>query len=181
MRISREEAQRNRERIRQVSGELFRERGFDGVSVNELMKAAGFTHGGFYNHFPSKSALAAAAVADAFARMAEERKAARSLDELLSGYLSGAARNAPAASCPAPSLAGETARQPAEVREAFAGGLEDLIATVENLLPAEEDAETRRARAVALTAQMAGAMMLSRAVPDDHPLAAEMLACVRAP
>ncbi|EHP39008.1 TetR family transcriptional regulator [Cupriavidus basilensis OR16] len=39
---------------------LFRERGVDGVGLAELMKAAGFTQGGFYNHFKSKDALVAA-------------------------------------------------------------------------------------------------------------------------
>lgn len=33
---------------------------FEGVGMAELMKAAGFTHGGIYNHFPSKEVLAAA-------------------------------------------------------------------------------------------------------------------------
>lgn len=175
MRISREEALRNRARIRRVSGELFRERGFDGVAVGELMKAAGFTHGGFYNHFPSKSALAAEAVRDAFERMAETRAGARNLKELTAGYLSRAARDAPAEACPAPSLGGETARQGPEVREAFAEGLEGLIAAVESCLPGEGDTAERRARALAVTARMAGALMLSRAVPDDSPLADELL------
>ena len=39
--------------------EMFRERGFDGIGVGDLTRAAGFTHGGFYNHFKSKDALAA--------------------------------------------------------------------------------------------------------------------------
>ncbi|PJK29279.1 TetR/AcrR family transcriptional regulator [Minwuia thermotolerans] len=176
MRISREEAQRNRERIRKVSGELFRERGFDGVAVSDLMKAAGLTHGGFYNHFPSKSALAAAALEDAFRRMAAERAGARSLDELLRGYLAREAREAPARACPAPSLAAETARGAPEVRQAFAEGLEELIGTVERLLPENGDGEERRRRAAGIVARMAGAMMLSRAVPDEHPLADELLA-----
>src|SRR3954466_11661963 len=47
----------NRERILQAAGRLFRERGFDGVSVAEVMQAAGLTHGGFYGHFESKDAL----------------------------------------------------------------------------------------------------------------------------
>ncbi|ANK79463.1 MAG: hypothetical protein TEF_00670 [Rhizobiales bacterium NRL2] len=175
MRISRQEAQRNRERIRKVSGELFRARGFGGVAVSDLMKAAGLTHGGFYNHFPSKSALAAEALEDAFRRMAAERAGARSLDELLRGYLSRAARDAPARACPAPALAAETAREEPAVRQAFAEGLEELIGTVEHLLPETRDPDDRRRRATGIVARMAGAVMLSRAVPDDHPLADELL------
>ena len=41
----------------------FRERGFENVSVGEVMKAAGLTHGAFYAHFGSKEELKAAAVA----------------------------------------------------------------------------------------------------------------------
>src|ERR1700760_5051972 len=48
-----------RQRILQAAGQLFRERGVDGVGVDAVMKQAGLTHGGFYLHFPSKEALAA--------------------------------------------------------------------------------------------------------------------------
>jgi TetR/AcrR family transcriptional repressor of nem operon len=59
------------------------------------------------------------------------------------------------------------------LRGVFAEGLEGMIASVEAGLEGEGPA--RRARAVALVARMVGALMLSRAVPDDHPLANEML------
>jgi len=58
MRLKQEEVRENRRKIIDTAGRLFRKRGFDGVGVAELMAAAGFTHGGFYNHFPSKEALA---------------------------------------------------------------------------------------------------------------------------
>src|SRR5882757_5405430 len=61
MRLTKEQATENRQSIIDTAGRLFRESGFNGVSVADLMKAAGFTHGGFYNHFPSKEALAAEA------------------------------------------------------------------------------------------------------------------------
>ena len=54
MRITNDQANQNRERVVDTASRLFRERGFDGVSVADLTKAAGFTHGGFYNHFKSK-------------------------------------------------------------------------------------------------------------------------------
>jgi len=43
----------------------FAKRGVDGVGLNELMREAGFTQGGFYNHFKSKDALVAEVVAAA--------------------------------------------------------------------------------------------------------------------
>src|SRR5260370_22699570 len=57
MRLTQAESEQNRKRILEVAGRLFRQRGFDEVGVDDLMKAAGFTHGGFYNHFASKEEL----------------------------------------------------------------------------------------------------------------------------
>ena len=65
MKVSREEATQNRERIIEAAAKLFRERGFDGIGVAELMKSAGLTHGGFYGHFASKEDLMAQACARA--------------------------------------------------------------------------------------------------------------------
>ncbi len=173
MKISKGQAQENRERVVAAASALFRERGFADVPVGDLMKAAGFTHGGFYNHFPSKQALAAEALESAWAQMAAERARADGVAKLLPHYLSRAARNAPGQSCPAAALAGDIGRQPNSIRGVFAAGLEGMIASIETGLDGE--GESRRERAVALVARMVGALMLSRAVPDDHPLANEML------
>ena len=59
MRVTRERAAANREKILEVAGTLFREHGFDGIGVADIMKRAGLTHGGFYGHFASKGDLAA--------------------------------------------------------------------------------------------------------------------------
>src|SRR2546422_11254739 len=59
VRVTREQAAAHRERILDVAGTLFRERGFDGIGVADIMKQAGLTHGGFYGHFKSKDDLAA--------------------------------------------------------------------------------------------------------------------------
>src|SRR5258708_38232946 len=57
MRLTQAESEQNRKQILEAAGRLFRERGFDGGGVDGLMKVAGFTHGGFYNHFASKEEL----------------------------------------------------------------------------------------------------------------------------
>jgi TetR/AcrR family transcriptional repressor of nem operon len=67
MRVTREKAAENRERIVAAASRLFREKGFDGVGLDTIMDRAGLTHGGFYRHFASKDALAAEAVARALA------------------------------------------------------------------------------------------------------------------
>ena len=66
VKLSKEQAARNREQILEVASRLFRQRGIDAVSVAEVMDAAGFTHGGFYNHFADKGALAVEAVLATF-------------------------------------------------------------------------------------------------------------------
>ena len=54
MKVTRERAALNRERIVEAAAQLFRERGFEGIGVADLMKEAGLTHGGFYGHVSSK-------------------------------------------------------------------------------------------------------------------------------
>jgi TetR/AcrR family transcriptional repressor of nem operon len=167
MRISKEQAAENRERVVEAASELFRQRGFDGVAVADLMRAAGFTHGGFYNHFPTKEALSAEALTRAFDEMAAVRGKNADLAEMLSGYLSKAARRAPGKTCPAAALAGDVARQPAPVRVAFADGVDAMIES----FAAQIGGPDARDRATALLAKMVGGLMLARGVPDDHPLA----------
>src|SRR5260370_7721743 len=70
MRVSRQKAAENRERIIDAAGALFREKGFDGIGVADIMKAAQLTHGGFYGHFASKDDLVAQASQRAMARAA---------------------------------------------------------------------------------------------------------------
>ena len=68
VRVTREQAAANRENILEVAGTLFRERGFDGIGVADIMKRAGLTHGGFYGHFDSKDDLAAEITARVLSR-----------------------------------------------------------------------------------------------------------------
>lgn len=173
MRISKAQAQENRNRVVAAASELFRAHGFEQVSVADVMRAAGLTHGGFYNHFGSKEALAAEAVAQAWSATAAYRSGAAHLSDLLAAYLSPAARVAPGKTCPAAALAGDVRRQSDCVRTAFADGLESMIADLEEQLGGDPD--TRRRRAVALATRMIGALMLSRAAPDGV-LASELLA-----
>src|SRR5439155_17796199 len=68
MKVTKAQAQENRAHIVATASALFRERGYDGVGIAELMAAAGFTHGGFYKHFRSKADLMAEAAATTISR-----------------------------------------------------------------------------------------------------------------
>jgi TetR/AcrR family transcriptional repressor of nem operon len=181
MKISSEQVKENRRRVVDAASRLFRRRGFDGVAVAELMTEAGFTHGGFYNHFRSKEALAAAALEHAFAEMARERERAKDIAHFVSNYLSEASRDAPDMSCPAAALAGDTSRQPAETKAVFATGVDSMIKFIEQRLSSETtlSQEALRNRAVQLAATIVGALALARAMPKDSPLAHEILALTR--
>src|SRR5260370_41122911 len=88
MRVSRDKAAENRERIVDTASRLFRDKGFDGVGLDAIMKGAGLTHGGFYGHFASKDDLAADAVTRALDRSMEKQRGFTDLGDLASDYLS---------------------------------------------------------------------------------------------
>ena len=173
VRITENQAQKNRQKVVAKASRLFREGGFDGISVNDLMKAAGFTHGGFYNHFESKDALAGEALDYAFRQMDGVRERIPTLDEFITSYLSEEARNAPGSTCPAAALAGEVARQPDDIKCVFAEGVERMIASIANLLPKVPSA---RDEAVDVVCRMLGALVLARAMPASSSLGRELLA-----
>ena len=180
MRITKEQKEANRERILATATRLFRERGFDGVGVAELMERAGFTHGGFYNHFRSKEDLIAQACAHGLGENAR-RQSARDLGAFLDSYLSRAHRDAPGQGCLAAALSGDAARQPDETRAAFAGWVEDTVERFAGAVAPDGATQAEaRAAAVGLLAQAVGALVLSRACPDAAPLADEILDAGRA-
>jgi TetR/AcrR family transcriptional repressor of nem operon len=173
VRITEIQAQKNRQRVVAKASRLFREGGFDGISVNDLMKAAGFTHGGFYNHFESKDALAGEALDYAFRQMDGVRERIPTLDEFVTSYLSEEARNAPGSTCPAAALAGEVARQSDDIKGVFAEGVERMIVSIANLLP---KAPSARDEAVDVVCRLLGALVLARAMPASSSLGRELLA-----
>src|SRR3974377_943734 len=103
MRISKEEAAENKARVVKAACRLIREKGFEGFGVAEVMREAGFTHGGFYNHFDSKEDLGVAAIREAFdlavarlnQRFAEAPGRAEAFEHYVERYLSGGGRDNP--------------------------------------------------------------------------------------
>ena len=177
MRISKEQAQDNHDRVVDAASVLFRERGIEGAGVAEVMKAAGLTHGGFYNHFSSKEALTLEALEQAFREMSDERARAPTLKTMLKGYLSEGARRNPGKACPAAGLAGDVSRQPQAVKARFALGVEEILASLSERLVEEAGAPegAARTRAIDLLTRMVGAVVLARAVPVEGALGSEIL------
>lgn len=164
------------ERILEESIRLFRERGFSGVSVNEVMKAAGLTHGAFYNHFASKEALMAETISQAL------QKAASELDELpatqsgkaryLDKYLSESHRDTCETGCTFAALSSEV-RQVEQVRRPFTEQLKNTVQKFAERFPWSSK-RSARGDAIHMLAASMGALILARAV-DDKKFSKEIL------
>jgi TetR/AcrR family transcriptional repressor of nem operon len=177
VRVTREKAVAHRERILEVAGTLFRQHGFDGTGVDDIMKGAGLTHGGFYGHFDSKDDLTAETTSRVLGDQGWIRgrtgAGAPSLEDLVQRYLSRGHRDDAAHGCLIAALGSEVARQPRSVRRAFTEGLRLRVETLHRLLPGRSEAN--REQALATMAGLVGALMLARAV-DDPKLSDEILA-----
>lgn len=184
MKVSREQVALNRERIIETAARLFREKGYDGIGVADLMKSAGLTHGGFYGHFASKEELLAEAAAHALRKsverwqgyVAEGRDSA--LEKIGDGYLTAQHRDHPGKGCSVTALGADVARLGPGARQAMTEGVRAQLAVLEQLMPGA-DAPAQRRQALASYAAMIGAIVLSRAV-DDEALSLEILDAVKA-
>jgi TetR/AcrR family transcriptional regulator, transcriptional repressor for nem operon len=183
MRVSREKAAQHRDRIIDAAGALFRAKGFGGIGVADIMKAADLTHGGFYGHFASKDDLVAQASKRTMARAAENwlKRAADDpkapFAALLAHYLSPRHRDDPGQGCAFAALGNDAARSGKVVRSAFAEGLEPLIDILAQSIPGRSKA-TRRRKALAAMATLVGALTLARAV-EGAPLSDDILNAAR--
>lgn len=171
MRVTRAQAEENRERVIETAGRLFREKGFDGVSLNDLMQAAGLTRGGFYGQFESKLDLAVRALSRAQQHNLErwrplaEQPRQQALQNLIGGYLSRYHQQHPEDGCALAALAVDTARQPEALKEAFTDNLRTFLGFVAELCDGDDE-EQREERAMAVLSTLVGALVLSRATDD---------------
>jgi TetR/AcrR family transcriptional regulator, transcriptional repressor for nem operon len=184
VKVSREQAAENRERILDAATQRFRERGFAGIGVADLMKEAGLTHGGFYGHFASKEDLIAQACARAsdrsrarWARLSE-RAPDNPLAEIARVYLTPQHRDSPGAGCLIAALGPDVARQGPAVRDAVTAGVRAALDFLSRIVPGRSRAAKRR-KAIASYASMVGGMVLARAV-NDRVFSKEILDAVEA-
>lgn len=173
MKVTRAQAEANRERIVDVAGELFREKGFEGIGLNDLMQAAGLTRGGFYGHFESKEALAKLACERALAtgrdywKELSAKPPAEALRALVRFYLSDLHCANAAKGCAMAALAGDVARSGPELQGSFEQGVVNFLEVLEPLMQGDGPDE-RRAQSLATLSQMVGALMLARAVQSPE-------------
>lgn len=179
-RASQAQAHENRQRVVATASRMFREKG-TAVSVADLMKAVGLTHGGFYKQFASKDDLvdeaiahafdvAAAYSAEAFDEHAEDHGAARRA--LIEHYLSDWHRDHAAGGCPVSGFAADLGREPADAdaraRHAYVNGVRRLAG---RLATDSDDG-------MAQFCTMVGALVLARAT-RGNPISEELLQAAR--
>jgi TetR/AcrR family transcriptional repressor of nem operon len=178
--------QKTRTRIVQAARKLFNVRGFAAVSIDDIMREAGLTHGGFYKHFARKEDLYQEAVLEFICQEVPEGWQQKYIDPrergpalarmILDAYLSDEHFDERAASCPMIALPSDVQRGNAGVQDAFKQVMEMMAgAFAANLEPSARPA---RQRALALVAMAVGAMALARAV-DDKALASELREAAR--
>jgi TetR/AcrR family transcriptional regulator, transcriptional repressor for nem operon len=184
-RVSRAQAERNHQRVIDEAARLVRESGTGGVSIPQVMNAAGMTHGGFYKRFASKDELVALAARAAFAERLTDLVDAPAADtpsadsaatrrRFLQRYLSTAHRDHPGAGCAAVALAADSARAGSgdPLREAYVDGLRQMVDALV-ALGSDEPA------VLVDLATVVGAVVLARATAENE-LSEEILAAVRA-
>ena len=171
MRVSRKQAAENRETVINVASRLFRERGFDGIGLKDLMKGAGLTQGAFYKQFASKEDLAAQAsrraMESAFSRWSAAVTANPEdpLGAVIAFYLSTEHREEMMDGCPIVALGSDAARQGSDVKASFEAGIKAHLEVFGRLI-GETDGEETNGKAMAILSTMVGALTLSRVVND---------------
>ncbi|NGO54929.1 TetR/AcrR family transcriptional regulator [Allomesorhizobium camelthorni] len=171
MRVSRIQAAENRETVINVASRLFRERGFDGIGLKDLMKSAGLTQGAFYKQFASKDDLAAQASRRAMESATHRWSAATAanpddpLGAVIAFYLSMDHRGERMDGCPIVALGSDAARQGDDVKASFEAGISEHLEILGRLI-GKTDGEEPNGKAMAVLSTMVGAVMLSRVVND---------------
>ncbi|WP_262271046.1 TetR/AcrR family transcriptional regulator [Microvirga yunnanensis] len=172
MRVSRKQADRNREQVIDGASRLFRERGFDGIGVADLMKEAGLTHGGFYGQFRSKEDLKVQASRRALSRNRDRWAQVladapqEKLEALARFYLSDVHRDHRGEGCALAALGADAPRSSPELQAAFKEGIEGYLELLDTIVPAAPG-EDRREKSIAALSTLVGALVLSRAVGDE--------------
>ena len=171
MRVSRIQAEENRKKVIDVASRLFREHGFEGIGLKDLMEGAGLTHGAFYKQFASKDDLAAQAsrraLEGAFGRCATAAAANPQdpLGAVIAFYLSMGHRGERMDGCPVVALGSDAARQGADVKASFEAGIREYLEMLGSWV-GEAGGEEPNGKAMSVLSTMIGAVLLSRAVND---------------
>lgn len=174
-----------RERLVEAGARAIRREGYDSLSIADVMKEIGLTHGGFYAHFGSREAMlveltdrAGADAVAVFSRIAAAVPAEHAPQAVLHAYLSQAHATQPDTGCPIAALGTEMPRQSPAVRQAATRRIKEMIDLIARQ-SVDGKPHDGQERALVVTATLVGAVVLARAI-DEAPLSAAVLSAVRA-
>jgi TetR/AcrR family transcriptional repressor of nem operon len=173
MRVSRIQAEQNKQTVIDVASRLFREHGFDGIGLKDLMKGAGLTQGAFYKQFTSKEDLAAQASRRAMENAAHRWAAATAANPsdpfgaVIEFYLSMDHRGERMDGCPVVALGSDAARQGSDVKASFEAGIRQYLDLLGGWVGDPHD-KNPADKAMAILSTMVGAVVLSRVVNDER-------------
>ncbi|CAN7162579.1 TetR/AcrR family transcriptional regulator [Bosea sp. LjRoot90] len=171
MRVSRQQAEENRQTVIDVASRLFREHGFDGIGLKDLMAGAGLTQGAFYKQFESKDDLAAQASRRALESASGRWSAAAKtnpqnpLSAVIDFYLSMGHCAEKTDGCPVVALGSDAARQGPDVKASFEAGIKEYLEMMGSWV-GKAEGEEPNGKAMAKLSTMVGAVLLARAVND---------------
>jgi TetR/AcrR family transcriptional repressor of nem operon len=184
MRYGESHKQETHEKLVKIAAKALREHGPDGLSIADVMREAGLTHGGFYAHFESKDACVAEALEEIFAqlrrrneRLVEGLPPRHALATIIDSYVSPRHRDSLADGCPVTSLNSDMPRQSKSVREAFDAGVKTMVQGMKQRL-VNAGLDNADSLAPAVLSAMVGAVSMSRAV-NDKTLSDELLIAAR--
>jgi TetR/AcrR family transcriptional repressor of nem operon len=187
MRRTREQTAESKAKILTTAARLLRERGVDGVSIADVMEAAGMTHGGFYRHFASKNDMVAAATRYAFDDIAQryddkqrEAGSQNALRDYVDVYLSQEHIDNPGFGCPMAAFGSDAGRLSGVIGPEFESGAVRLIERVAASLPPNPDGddETDSAEAIRRLTMLVGTVIVARAI-GDRPLREQVVAACK--
>jgi TetR/AcrR family transcriptional regulator, transcriptional repressor for nem operon len=158
----------SRERILRKAADAVRDTGLESVSVGKLMRSVDLTHGGFYNHFTSRSDLLAQALERALVEGGKLATASikpgegpRSYETRVKGYLSRAHRDARTEGCAIAALASDVARADDASRAVMTAHIDALIEELSQTLNSHDEGD-----AMLAVSAMVGAVVLARVQTD---------------
>lgn len=167
------------DRILDIAAAQIRRDGVDSLSVAELMKEAGLTHGGFYRHFDSRETLVAEATRRALSQGSASAIAAAELGgrlgytAIVDSYLSVQHRDHPESGCAVATSAQDVARTGGAARTAYSDQVRQYLTVLEGLV--DDQGSAGRRDAVLTLSVLVGALSVARAI-DDPALSDQILA-----
>jgi TetR/AcrR family transcriptional repressor of nem operon len=182
MRVSQTEKDKSHKRIVESASRLMRKKGIESTSVDDVMKKASLTHGGFYRHFASKEDLINASLEDAFREVLNVIEQSYRIlgleegaDKYYEHYLSDGHVKHPELGCPIAALSTDVARSSASVKAAFGNGFGQVVDKFAEA--GNGTAQENRIAAIRKISLLAGAVMIARA--SDARTAREVLAACK--